>query len=481
MKIEGVFDPPSVDFGDVPLETSKAVPVQLKNTGNGAFEIGELTITEGFILKGSKAGFKGERLDPGMSMDLEVEFFAMMEGPREGNASLALSGDQTAELSLKANGRLIRLPQLTATPAALDFGAVEIGSEQRAVVTLANSGNAPGTVVSSMLENGSTEFSVDTSSFPLTIPEGENATIELAFRPMTEGVKTEQVLLALAENVDGPGIQLTGQGRKPLGEILCEPTRIDFGQLERGQVETRSVQCAARGGDAEVVGARIEGPPDVFRLTNSVMSQSLADGEMIQIDVDFTSEGLPVMHSGRLLVEFNGTDGPGTAQVQLSAEVVPPPPTETAISLVLSWDTNFTDIDLHFVRPTGNSNPRSALFQTDSDCYFANRTPDWNNPGPTDDPFLDQDDTNGYGPETINLNQTQPGMYDVFVHYYADNFFGPSRATVEVHLSGQLVGTFDQVVRCDQIWHVGTIDWDGMAGTFSPSTDVQSSSEGACF
>jgi len=66
-------------------------------------------------------------------------------------------------------------------------------------------------------------------------------------------------------------------------------------------------------------------------------------------------------------------------------------------------------MDLHFVRPGG------MPFAFDgSDCYFARMAPDWGRAGDTtDNPFLDRDDTNGPGPENINLSSAAPGDYQV--------------------------------------------------------------------
>lgn len=489
LSVRGAFEPAALDFGEVPVQTGKSLQVSLQNVAGAAFEIGQVQVPEGFAIRGVKGDFEGRLMNAGSAMDFEVVFIPMNEGERSEQLVVHIGQEQTVTLDLHGIGTLVRLPLMEVMPAAVNFGVVEIGSQSRATVTLSNEGNAAGNVMSASLESTGAplmvgdEFLVATP-LPLTVAaEGGQQQIELAFSPSSEGPKTDRMLLQLQEDVAPVVIELSGEGRVPFGEIFCEPGRVEFGQVERGLVERREVTCTARGGPARLVGARIEGATDQFFVPNPPNTRDLASDESFAISVEFRPEGLPDGHSGQLLVDFTGANGAGTAEVQLSGEVVPPPPTATAVTVVLSWDTNNTDLDLHLTRPPGRANVFDNLFESSIDCYYANRSPDWNAPGPSDDPFLDDDDIDGYGPETINLEQTQPGSYEVFVHYYSDSFLGPSTPRVEIHLNGQLAGTFDRPsFQCDDIWHVGTIVWDGTNGTFNPSNNVMpDSDEGACF
>ena len=69
------------------------------------------------------------------------------------------------------------------------------------------------------------------------------------------------------------------------------------------------------------------------------------------------------------------------------------------LRVVLSWDTDMTDLDLHVVTPDGGH------------CYYGNRQLD--NGG-----ALDVDVTTGYGPEIFATPNPQPGTYLVYVNYY---------------------------------------------------------------
>ena len=101
------------------------------------------------------------------------------------------------------------------------------------------------------------------------------------------------------------------------------------------------------------------------------------------------------------------------------------------IHLQLVWNTPLdpdqrdlqgADVDLHFLHPAGTR--WFGGLQGKYDCYFENTSPDWGIEfNQEDDPSLDIDDTNGAGPENINLNNPQNtdeigGPYRVGVHYY---------------------------------------------------------------
>lgn len=89
--------------------------------------------------------------------------------------------------------------------------------------------------------------------------------------------------------------------------------------------------------------------------------------------------------------------GVGTAAVSVFNQV---PPKD--VTVVLTWDTDGTDVDLHVVDPTG------------TETYYGNRQ---TGTGAT----LDQDVTGGYGPETFTLANAIDGAYEVRAKYYSDN------------------------------------------------------------
>jgi len=126
------------------------------------------------------------------------------------------------------------------------------------------------------------------------------------------------------------------------------------------------------------------------------------------------------------------------------------------------------DMDLHFLHPwaggpdlDGDGQP-DGWFDQPFDCFWFNSHPTWGsfNPEVDDNPGLDRDDTDGAGPENINLNIPEDVTYRVGVHYWNDHGYGPGFATVRVYIDGVLVweSELTQLVDSD-MWQVVDIIW----------------------
>jgi uncharacterized protein YfaP (DUF2135 family) len=80
--------------------------------------------------------------------------------------------------------------------------------------------------------------------------------------------------------------------------------------------------------------------------------------------------------------------------INVYADVAP-----TAVKVILFWDTDNTDLDLHIVEPDG------------TECNYRNpRTPLGGS--------LDVDVTSGYGPEIYTMENPNSGTYEIYVHFY---------------------------------------------------------------
>lgn len=149
--------------------------------------------------------------------------------------------------------------------------------------------------------------------------------------------------------------------------------------------------------------------------------------------------------------------------------------TTAGIRLVLTWDTNTTDVDVHLVRGSG------MPFTSPDDCYYGNLTPDWGVVGSTnDDPRFVLDDTNGFGPEELVLDAPADGTYRVYAHFFNNRSLASTVATMEVSLGPGMPTRLQQSLICDQLWLVGTITWSGGVGSFTPSTMVTTEPQGFC-
>jgi hypothetical protein len=69
------------------------------------------------------------------------------------------------------------------------------------------------------------------------------------------------------------------------------------------------------------------------------------------------------------------------------------------VRIVMSWDADLTDVDLHVIEPSG-----------EEAAYNHNRT--------TIGGLVSKDFTQGYGPEEYMVRRAMPGPFKIFAHYY---------------------------------------------------------------
>ncbi len=130
------------------------------------------------------------------------------------------------------------------------------------------------------------------------------------------------------------------------------------------------------------------------------------------------------------------------------------------LAVKMLWNNKNADIDLHLIKPDG------TFGDNQTDCYFWNCSPqysgarpDWGVEGETkDDPFLDIDNTDGIGPETVTINKPENGLYKVTVHAY-DTTKGPSTVVVKAYAHGVEEKSASLLMsQTDTCWDVFTIE-----------------------
>ena len=159
------------------------------------------------------------------------------------------------------------------------------------------------------------------------------------------------------------------------------------------------------------------------------ISQDFNTGTSFTKQVELKSgENVIIVHSVNLCGKVN------SATIHVTGNF-----SDAVIKVVMSWNTNGTDVDLHLTDSNGGS-----------ECYYNNETPNWGDQSSSeDDPKLDIDNTWGYGPETIILPKPVPGQYTVRVVYYSDHDPAqaiPSFVTVKVYKNGIFVNTFNHTL-----------------------------------
>ncbi len=135
-----------------------------------------------------------------------------------------------------------------------------------------------------------------------------------------------------------------------------------------------------------------------------------------------------------------------------------------------------SDMDLHVANdfasmPDFDKDSKPDPWFSDAyDCYWytcstsAGKTLEWGSYDPNidDNPHLDRDDTDGGGPENMNLAVPEDQMtYHVGVHYFKDHGFGPSTPTVNIFVYGNLVftKTTPNSMVMQDMWFTADVHW----------------------
>jgi uncharacterized protein YfaP (DUF2135 family) len=100
---------------------------------------------------------------------------------------------------------------------------------------------------------------------------------------------------------------------------------------------------------------------------------------------------------------------PARARVVVTAQIP-----KVDLQVLLFWDTDQTDVDLHVREPGGKH------------VYYGDRESD------VSGGRLDRDDVDGYGPEIYSATSAPSGVYEVSAHYFGDRGSGQTTATVMV-------------------------------------------------
>ncbi|TNE87946.1 MAG: hypothetical protein EP330_16785 [Deltaproteobacteria bacterium] len=135
-----------------------------------------------------------------------------------------------------------------------------------------------------------------------------------------------------------------------------------------------------------------------------------------------------------------------------------------ALWIEMYWETA-EDIDLHLLEGNGR------LHDAARDCHWRNCTAglEWGVAGAGDNPSLDLDDTEGTGPENINITAPAAGTYTVVAHDWVGvhpvfgtptDFDGVNQVTVNIYIDGLLEFTDTRPMEGeDAVIEFAEVDW----------------------
>ncbi len=386
-------------------------------------------------------------------------------------------------------------PCITVNPQEVDFHGQKTGSVAVLPLEIQSCGDAPLEIFDLDLATGSSlDFQIDTSTLPhhpepgnpVVVPIAGSVTVNVTYTPdvddpIVDGVAvgdTGTLIITNNSFYEEKPVELSGHGSK----FVCPTAIIDC--AEGLEVKPQTV--------LHLYGDQSFATEGTITKWDWSVEQPVLSASVFIPSSSFPNPTFQANTAGIYKFELMVYDALNVASCEkdiLEVMVIP----DEAIHIELLWNTPQdsdqtdegpeagADLDLHFTHPFAGGpdidgdGVADGWFHMPFDCFWWNTQPEWGSfdPGVDDNPGLDRDDTDGAGPENINLNIPEDDTtYKVGVHYWKQNEFGPSWATVRVYIYSQLVFEIADVKLVEyDMWEVCTIDWK--SGIVTAITDAQ--------
>lgn len=514
--------PSQVDFGFVPVGAAPVAGSTVLNVGNA-----ELAITQIDLSSLDKDLFKlvwnGKEFPTGAPVNLQpptvikandgidfsVIYTAKDDKPRSleillhtNDMSLSSDGPGVKRVPIKVNSTG---PCLLLSPKAVVFGPTPVGQTKDQTLILKACGDEAVVVSKIAFETppGAGNFSVKWASLKET--EGKEPSVEAPLKLLVNGSAT--LVLSYSPSKLSP-LGASGAPQQDLATLAV--TSNTAAGVAKATLEGYGASADCPTPIITVAEGDTVTPQTVLHLdgkqsyaTGSTISKFAWEVEQAKGSVALFSPNnaasavtLQPNVAGDYTFRLHVWDQGGKkscAPAEKKVKVIP----DQAIHVELLWKTPGdkdetdsgpgagSDLDLHFAHQyaagqdydkDGKPDPWFAGLY---DCFWYNcgngNTVQWGSydPNVDDDPSLDRDDTDGAGPENLNLTLPEDGKtYGVGVHYYNDFGLGKSKAVVRIYIYGvlQFEVSSPDLFKGD-MWFVAKIAW--------PQAEIESAQKSA--
>ena len=357
---------PNHNFGNVTVNTVATYALVLSNSGGS-----DLTVTDIYV-KGETFADTQVRLPAtipaGGNLALNLSFSPKTAGNYSGSVKI-LSNDPenpTTRIELRGDGTSEPVGELTATPAALGFSNVKVGTSASDTTTLRNAGNA--NITLSRISLSAAGFSTAGVATPVVLVPGESLPLTVKFNPSSAGTKSGTISLVTSQggitslSVFGTAAASTTTPPSPTPPtpapapttLSVSPAVINFGSVVTGVANTQLVQIGNPGtGSVTVTAANVTGAG--LSASGLSLPLTLKAGQTSTFNVQFdpTSAG---SSTGTLSLASDASSTPSVAlsgtgiAPGLSLSISPSNVSFGSVTVGSSASRNIT------VTNTGNSN-----------------------------------------------------------------------------------------------------------------------------
>lgn len=298
-----VYEPQSLEFGEVPIGKDRTVVIRLTNEGESALQLNGATATSDTDAFSLPEALRSA-LAPKQSIEFPVKFTALAAGELTGTLVIdAVDVDGKRTINLRGTGVvpgiMVNHDGTLCNDAAgsLSFGTVAPGQTVERTISLEATGSAPVTVLSaSIVEGASNEWTLE------AVPEGgielmEGTKLELTatYTPADSGGDTAAFLITTnVPNRMNIRIGVCGAGAAP---AMCgTPVPLDLGRVAVNADGTGTLTLENCSQDTftlnglEIIDDAVHPSDDGFSVaTTAQLPLTLAAGESVSVTATLRS------------------------------------------------------------------------------------------------------------------------------------------------------------------------------------------------
>jgi len=173
--------PTSLAFGNINVGNNNTKSVTITNSGTGSVAISSVSVVGAGVSANGIA--TPMTLTVGQTTVLSVVFAPTAVGAVNGTISVVSNATNSPGV-ISATGTGVQ-PQLSASPASLNFGSVAVGSSGSQTITLSNTGSAVATISQTVISG--TGYTMSGLTIPTTLAVGASASFGVQFAPTAAG------------------------------------------------------------------------------------------------------------------------------------------------------------------------------------------------------------------------------------------------------------------------------------------------------
>ena len=230
----------TLNFGTITVGTTNVQPLILRNNGTAACTVSGILLNGGsaFSFTGPATPFT---LVAGSALTIFVRYTSLTNVSDSAILRITSTDPAAPQQYVNLTGGASAAPaNITASPGLLNFGAIQVGTNQTLNVTIVNRGGTAGTVTA--LSFGTSSNSIFSASpvAPFVIPPSSTQIVAVTCRPIdTSAVMSTLQVKDSANHLTS--ISLVVTGITPVCSLQVSATSLDFGAVNFGASRSLSV------------------------------------------------------------------------------------------------------------------------------------------------------------------------------------------------------------------------------------------------